>query len=78
VHVRVDSAGRLQEFWLQRWGNPDGDRFARCPFGGRVEAERTVDGVTIAGQVRAGWWWGTDRQDEGEFFRATVTDAAFR
>jgi hypothetical protein len=78
VHVRIDSSGRLQEFWLQRWGNPDGDGFGRCPFGGRVEAERTFDGVTIASRVRAGWWWGTDRQDEGEFFRATVTDAVFR
>jgi hypothetical protein len=25
--------------------------------------------------LRAGWWWGTDRQDEGEFFRAEITDA---
>jgi hypothetical protein len=78
VHLRVDSMGRLEEFRLQRWGNPDGDGFECYPFGGVVEAERGFDGVTIASHVRAGWWWGTDRQDDGEFFRATITDAAFR
>ena len=78
VHLRVGSTGRLEEFWLPRWGNPDGKGFGRYPFGGLVEAERAFDGVTIAAQVRAGWWWGTDRQDEGEFFRATITDAGFR
>jgi hypothetical protein len=77
VHVRIDSTGRLAEFWQQRWGNPDGEGFARCPFGGLAEAERTFDGVTIASQVRAGWWWGTDRQDDGEFFRATIIGAGF-
>jgi hypothetical protein len=40
-----------------------------------VEAERTFGGVTIPATLRAGWWWGTDRQDEGEFFRAEITGA---
>jgi hypothetical protein len=26
---------------------------------------------------RAGWWWGTERQHEGEFFRAEITGAVF-
>jgi hypothetical protein len=33
--------------------------------------------VTVPSALRAGWWWGTDRQDAGEFFRAEITDAAF-
>ena len=78
VRLRVDPSGRLEQFWLQRWGNPDGEGYGRYPFGGRVEAEQAFDGVTIASKVRAGWWWGTDRQDEGEFFSATITDATFR
>ena len=28
--------------------------------------------------VRAGWWWHTDKQTEGEFFRATITHGGFR
>ncbi len=62
---------------LQRWGNPGGAPFGRYPFGRAVEAERTWSGVTIASVLRAGWWWGTDRQDEGEFFRARITGARF-
>lgn len=77
VHLHIDPTGRLVEFRLERWGDPDGAGFGRHPFGGRVEAERTFDGVTIASRVCAGWWWGTDRQDEGEFFRATITDVGF-
>jgi hypothetical protein len=75
VRIGVDPAGRLREFRMLRWGNPDRSGYARYPFGGVVEAERTFAGVTIASSIRAGWWWGTDRQDEGEFFRAEITDA---
>src|SRR3954447_15574144 len=34
-------------------------------------------GVTIGSQLRGGWWWRTERQSEGEFFRATITRADF-
>jgi len=34
----------------------------------------TFDGVTIPSAGRAGWFYGTDRWDEGEFFRAEITD----
>jgi hypothetical protein len=77
VHLRIDSTGRLEEFRLQRWGNPSGERPGRHPFGGAVEAEHAFGGITIASRVRAGWWWGTARQEEGEFFRAEITDAVF-
>jgi hypothetical protein len=49
--------------------------FRRCPFGVAVEAEATFSGITIPSQFRAGWWWCTDRQAEGEFFRAVSTIA---
>ena len=77
VRLRVGPDGRLAEVRMQRWGDPDGAGFGRYPFGVAVEAERSFGGVTIASRVRAGWWWGTDRQDDGAFFSAEVTDAAF-
>ncbi len=58
---------------MQRWGNPDGHPFGRYPFGVSVDSERTDSGVTVAAEIRAGWWRGTARQDAGEFFRARVT-----
>ena len=78
VRLRVGPDGALQEVLMQRWGNPDGQPFGRYPFGVAVEAERTFGGVTMPSALRAGWWWGTDRQEAGEFFRAEVTDATFR
>jgi hypothetical protein len=74
-HVGAD--GRLLGVAMQRWGNPGGEPFGRYPFGVAVEAEATFSGVTMGSRLRAGWWWGTDRQPEGEFFRARITGAEF-
>jgi hypothetical protein len=76
--LRVDGDGRLLEIVVNRWGNPGGAPFHRCPFGVSVDAEATFGGITIPSQIRAGWWWGTDRQAEGEFFRARITHVQFR
>ena len=73
----VGPDGRLLGVVMQRWGNPGGQPFGRYPFGVAIEAEETFGGVTIGSRLRAGWWWGTDRQAEGEFFRARITAARF-
>ncbi|MGY1821152.1 DUF6544 family protein [Geodermatophilus sp. SYSU D00079] len=76
LHIGPD--GRLLGVLMQRWGNPNGAPFGRYPFGVAIEAEQTFTGVTIGSVLRAGWWWGTDRHAEGEFFRAQITGATFR
>lgn len=78
VQLRVGRDGRLLEVTVPRWGDPDGAGFGRHPFGVTVEEEAELGGLRVPGVLRAGWWWGTDRQDEGEFFRARVTSADFR
>ncbi len=77
AELQVAPDGRLLGVVMQRWGNPGGTPFGRYPFGVAVEAEETFTGVTIGSRLRAGWWWGTDRQAEGEFFRAEITGATF-
>jgi hypothetical protein len=77
AELQVRRSGRLAEIRVNRWGNPGGAPFGRYPFGVRVEAESTFGGITIPSVVRAGWWWGTERQQEGEFFRAEITGAVF-
>lgn len=74
----LDDRDRLREFRTLRWGNPDGARFGLHPFGGVIEEERTFDGVSVPSRLRVGWHFGTPRWDEGEFFRMTLDDAAFR
>jgi hypothetical protein len=77
AELRVKRSGRLAEIRVNRWGNPGGEPFGRYPFGVRVEAESRFGGITIPSAFRAGWWWGTERQREGEFFRAEITGAVF-
>jgi hypothetical protein len=78
AQLRVADGGQLSEIVVNRWGNPGGGPFRRCPFGVSVEAEEDFGGVTIPSLFSAGWWWGTGRQAEGEFFRARITHAQFR
>jgi hypothetical protein len=91
-HKPCGPVGALERWsWMlsrQPFGNPPRSArharrewvaLSRLPqFGVTVESETTFCGITIPKQVRAGWWWHTDRQADGEFFRATVTEAAFR
>jgi hypothetical protein len=71
--------GRLRDVSCPRWGDPDeSGRFRLAEFGGLVEDEATVSGYTIPSRLRVGWHYGTDRFEEGEFFRVTLDSAAFR
>ncbi|MGO9510745.1 MAG: DUF6920 family protein [Mycobacterium sp.] len=78
VDLDIGDNGELRGVAMQRWGNPDGAPFGRYPFGVGLDSEREFGGVTIPTQVHAGWWWHTNRQTEGEFFRATITHAELR
>jgi hypothetical protein len=76
--LRIGDDGRLLEIMVNRWGNPGGAPYGRYPFGASVESEAAFGGITIPAEFRVGWWWGTGRQGEGEFFRARITGARFR
>lgn len=78
VQLTVSADGALRDVVMSRWGNPEGRGFGRFPFGVTVTGESTHHGVTIPSVFSAGWWHGTDREEEGEFFRAAVTGATFR
>lgn len=78
VELHLGPASQPRDVLIQRWGNPDGRPFGRYPFGVSIEEERTDGGVTTPAVVRAGWWWGTARQEDGEFFRARITSVTLR
>lgn len=75
--VTVGADDLLEEVVMRRWGNPDGGEFAAIPFGAALDGHAEFDGITIGAAGRVGWWWGTERQDEGEFFRFEITSAQF-
>lgn len=75
----LDRSGALRSFRFPRWGNVGGGPFRVETFGGIVEAERSFGGITLPSRLRIGWLPGTTRfASEGEFFRVTIDDAAFR
>jgi hypothetical protein len=78
VELRVGPDGALRSVSMPRWGNPSGRPRAHYPCGGMLDDERDFGGITLPTRLRAGYFFGTDEWAEGEFFRATITDATFR
>jgi len=77
VQLGIGRDGTLTDVSMSRWGDPEGKGFGRYPFGVSVTEERTFHGVTIPAVLEAGWWHGTERQQEGRFFRAHISSATF-
>ncbi|MDQ4145336.1 MAG: hypothetical protein M3198_16665 [Actinomycetota bacterium] len=60
---------------MERWEDPDNaDTFGWHPFGGEITRQATFDGLTIPAVGRLGWFYGTDRWPDGEFFRYELMD----
>lgn len=77
--LAIDSTGKMTQLAFKRWGNPAGAEYYYEYFGAYLEKEETFSGYTIPTQVRAGWYFGSDRfEAEGEFFRAFIDEANYR
>jgi len=75
LYYTLGNDARVQSVVFDRWGDPDDTgTWRHHPFGFEVTGYSTFDGVTIPSAGRAGWFYGTDRWDEGEFFRSEITD----
>lgn len=72
VTVRIDDEGALRSVSLPRWGNPDRKAHREVTFGVEMGGELRAGGQVVPTSLNAGWWFGTDRWAEGEFFRATI------
>lgn len=74
LRLSIDDAGRLRSVTFDRWGDPTSSgRFDWHPFGLDATDHATFAGMTIPSAGRAGWYHGTDRWSEGEFFRYRIT-----
>jgi hypothetical protein len=77
VRIEVGPDGPLRALEMARWAAPNGEPWGEYGCGGTVTAERDFAGVRIPTELRAGYFFRTPRWPEGEFFRATITDATF-
>lgn len=74
--IVVDEEGRPREVLMQRYGNQTDDgHWGLIPYGAAIDAERAFGGYTVPSEVRAAWWYGTEKQAEA--IRFTVDEAAF-
>jgi hypothetical protein len=77
MELRLDSDGRPEHVSMLRWANPNREPYGYHPFGGILDDETTFAGITIPTSVRVGYWLGSKRWNEGEFFRAQIIQATF-
>jgi hypothetical protein len=77
LELRIGANGALQSVVMNRWANPNGLPWGEYPCGGTLADETDFGGVRLATKMRAGYFFGTDRWDEGEFFRAEITNVTF-
>lgn len=75
VQFQIARQGLPVAVVLDRWGDPDRTgTFGWHPFGGTITAHHTFNGITVPSRGRWGWHYGTDRWEDGEFFRCQITD----
>lgn len=75
IHYLLDDASRVQACWFDRWGDPDSTGvYDLHPFGMEASSHRTFAGLTIPSRGRAGWHYGTERWEDGVFFRYGIVD----
>lgn len=73
VTHRIADDGRVLSSSFLRWGDPDRTgTWGLHPFGLMATGWRTFGGVTIPHRGRAGWFFGTPRWSDGEFFRFAI------
>lgn len=77
TEIRVAPNGALQSLRMPRWGAPGKEQWGEWPCGGSTDDERQFGGITIPTRLDAGYFFGTPRWTQGEFFRATITDAQY-
>jgi hypothetical protein len=74
LRYQLDDAGRIRVCSFDRWGDPDSTGIhALHPFGMESTAHRELSGITIPSAGLAGWHYGTERWNEGVFFRFDIT-----
>jgi hypothetical protein len=74
LRLTIGKDGRLRSVASERWGDPDSSgTWGPHPFGFEVTGYSTFDGISIPSAGRAGWFYGTSRWGEGEFFRSEIT-----
>ena len=78
LRFTIADNGRITSVCGERWGDDVGDgSWQKLKFGADFKGEVTADGYTIPTDFTAGWHYGTEQWEQGQFFKATLTDVEF-
>ena len=74
VHYHLADDGRIRSVLFDRWGDPDETgTWGLHPFGVDVTGYASFGPIAIPAAGVVGWFHGTDRWAEGQFFRYRIT-----
>jgi hypothetical protein len=75
LHLTTTLDGEVESVSMDRWGDPSGTgTWGSHPFGFVATETRRFGPLTIPAAGSAGWFPGTERWPDGEFFRCTITE----
>ncbi len=77
IRLTLHPNGAVREVSMQRYGNVGTPDWSLIPYGFATESESVFGGYTIAGRVRGGWWYGTDRYKPEAASSFTIHGAHF-
>jgi hypothetical protein len=58
-------------------GQPGNNPWGEYPCGGTLDDEADFGGIKVPTRMRAGYFFGTSRWEQGEFSRAQITSPTF-
>ena len=74
LEIHIDADGHPRSVAFDRWGDPDNT--GTCTWhraGGEFSQHATFEGITIPAEGRFGWFYGTDRWPDGDFYHYRIT-----
>lgn len=73
VELNLTPEGELRAVQMQRWSDAEGTPWRHVTFGANVDGSYHGAGMRVPAKVEAGWFYGTERWEEGRFFEGRVT-----
>lgn len=73
IELKIDGRGAVHGVRMQRWSDAEGEPWRMVSFGADARGEVEAEGLVVPEEVTAGWFYGSQRWDEGRFFGGRVT-----
>lgn len=73
LEMDVEVDGSLKAVRMKRWSEAEGPQWHFVMFGAELIGEHAEHGLVVPRMLKAGWFYGTPKWEEGCFFEGEVT-----